>query len=167
MLKVSPPLFSLPSFRSISLAAALVLAPFAVACGGAQDASSDTSNNATAEDDLTKALSHDLICAAVAAADNSNNGDGLTEIAKSKLKGDALKDYNAWQKGMVSDYPSAAYELPVTLKGKTYTFWMVVEMNDGGGSIGVYRTNGSTVSTESGGESDTLSWDAPADKCDG
>jgi hypothetical protein len=158
-------MFSSLPVRSLSVAAALVLAPLAVACGGAPEPTS-SNDEATAEDDLTKALSQDMICAAVAAADDSNNGDGLKSVPKSKLKGNALHDFNAWQKGFSGDYPSEAYELPVKLKGKTYTFWLVVEMNDGGGSIGVYRTgNGATVSTESGGESDSPVWDAPADKC--
>jgi hypothetical protein len=157
-------MFSSLPVRSLPLLAVLALAPLAVACGGAPESTS-SNDEATAEDDLTKALSQDMICAAVNAADNSNEGDGLTSVPKSKLKGDALHDFNAWQKGMVSDYPSQAYELPVKVKGKTYTFWMVVEMNDGGGSVGVYRTSGATVATQSGGESDSPEWSSPADKC--
>jgi len=150
--------------KTLPVLAVLACSVLAVACGGSPE-STQTDTTSNAEDDLTKALSHDMVCAAVAAADDSNEGQDLKSISESKLKGDALKDYKAWQKGMVSDYPSQAFELPVKLKGKTYTFWMVVEMNDGGGSIGVYRTSGATVSTMSGGESDSPTWDAPADKC--
>ncbi len=150
--------------KLLPLASLLLVSSFAVACGGAPDPA--PAESATAEEDLTKALSHALVCAAVAAADDSNQGSNLVTIAQSKLKGDALHDFKSWQKGMVADYPSAAYELPVKLNGHTYTFWLVVEMNDGGGSQGVYRTtNGATVSIESGGESADLSWTAPADKC--
>ena len=151
--------------RHLPILSVLLCSLLAVACGGSPDATQTDPSPATTEDDLTKALSHELVCAAVAAADNSNQGSDLVEIAQSKLKGDALHDFKSWQKGMVADYPSAAYELPVKLHGKTYTFWMVVEMNDGGGSQGVYRLNGATVSIMSGGESADLSWTAPADKC--
>lgn len=152
----------------LALAAVLVFSAMSVACGGspASDPAPATPDGTENEDDLTKQLSTDLICAAVAAADESNQGSDLRGVPESKLKGDALKDFKAWQKGMVSDYPSSAYELPVKFKGKTYTFWLVVEMNDGGGSQGIYRTtNGMTVVTESGGESDSVEWSAPANKC--
>jgi len=149
--------------------AALLLSCLAFACGGSPDASpspAPTENDGAAEEDLTKALSKSLVCAAAAAADDTNQGSGLTAVAESKLKGDALRDFKSWQKGMVSDYPSQAFELPVKLKGHTYNFWLVVEMNDGGGSQGIYKTtDGSVVTSESGGESDSVEWSAPADKC--
>jgi hypothetical protein len=152
-----------PFNRSSMLA--VLLFSMAGCGGGSSDSSSPDQNPPAAEDDLTKALSQDMVCAATAAADDSNNGQGLVAVPESKLKGDALKDYKAWQKGMSSDYPSSAYELPVKQGGKTYTFWLVVEMNDGGGSMGVYRTSGAVVATESGSESGPAEWTAPANKC--
>jgi hypothetical protein len=147
--------------------AALLLSCLAFACGGSPDATpSEPASEGAAEEDLTKTLSKPLVCAAAAAADDTNQGDGLAGVAESKLKGDALKDFKSWQKGMVSDYPSQAFVLPVTFKGKTYKFWLVVEMNDGGGSQGIYKTtDGSVVTSESGGESDSAEWSAPADSC--
>ncbi|MDB4933680.1 MAG: hypothetical protein JWP87_652 [Labilithrix sp.] len=154
--------------RRTLAAAALLLSSLAFACGGSTDAStSPPADDGAAEEDLTKTLSKPLVCAAAAAADESNLGSDLTSIPQSKLKGDALRDFKAWQKGMVDDYPSQAFELPVKFKGRTYTFWLVVEMNDGGGSQGIYKTtDGSTVTSESGGESASVEWSAPANNCD-
>lgn len=99
-------------------------------------------------------------------ANDHNAGDGLDAVDRKDLKGDALSDFKAWQRGMVSDYPSEAFAMPVKLGNKTYTFILVVENNDGGGSMGIYRTtNGSTVATISGSESGDWTWSAPADKC--
>jgi hypothetical protein len=53
----------------------------------------------------------------------------------------------------------------VKLGTQTYTFIMVTENNDGGGAIGVYRTDGRTVATITYSESGGQGWDAPADKC--
>jgi hypothetical protein len=148
--------------------AALLLSCLAFACGGSPDegAPPPAAGEGSAEEDLTKTLSKPLVCAAAAAADDSNEGSGLSGVAESKLKGDALRDFKSWQKGMVSDYPSQAFVLPVTFKGKTYKFWLVIEMNDGGGSQGIYKTtDGSVVTSESGGESDSVEWSAPADNC--
>ena len=148
--------------------AALLLSCLAFACGGSPDQASaaQPADDGAAEEDLTKALSKSLVCAAAAAADDSNMGSDLTAVPESKLKGNALRDFKLWQKGMVSDYPSQAFVLPVKLKGKTYNFWLVVEMNDGGGSQGVYKmTDGSEVTSMSGGESDSPPWSAPADNC--
>jgi len=148
--------------------AALLFSCLAFACGGSPDDTSGAQpeNDGATEEDLTKALSKSLVCAAAAAADDSNLGSDLTAVPQSKLKGNALRDFKLWQKGMVDDYPSQAFVLPVKLKGKTYDFWLVVETNDGGGSQGVYKTtDGSEVTSMSGGESDSPSWSAPADSC--
>jgi hypothetical protein len=111
-------------------------------------------------------ISKDLLCAAVSAAEETNGGDGLVGISERDLKGDAKADFKEFQKGMVSDFPSEAFELPVKLGSKTYDFILVVETNDGGGQMGLYREDGSTVATESSGESDPFTWSSPADKCD-
>jgi hypothetical protein len=148
--------------------AALVGSCLAFACGGSPDdaVTPAPAADGAAEEDLTKTLSKALVCAAAAAADESNQGSGLAGVAQSKLKGEALADFKAWQKGMVSDYPSQAFELPVKFKGRTYTFWLVVEMNDGGGSQGIYKTtDGSVVTSESGSESASIEWSAPANSC--
>jgi hypothetical protein len=138
--------------------------------GCAASSSPEGADQAGSAADLTAAhqdISKDLLCAAVAAADETNGGDGLVGIDERDLKGDAKADFKEFQKGMADDYPSSAYKLPVKLGSKTYDFILVVETNDGGGSMGIYRTDGSTVATESSGESDPFNWSSPADKCDG
>lgn len=150
------------------LAAALLSFSSLLVVGCAADTSSGApTTSVPEEEDLTKAgpLSQPLVCAAVKAATDHQDGSGLKSVAQSALKGDALKDFKAWQKGMVSDYPSSAYELPVPLGKKTYTFWLVLESNDGGGAIGVYRTDGRAVATDLYSESEDNGWSAPADKC--
>lgn len=143
----------------------VVLSTSAIACGGTSAADVDPPSADEEALVTNKPLSQDLVCAAIKAAEDNPNYEGLVAMKQSALKGDALKDFKSWQKNMLPDYPSAAYELPVELKGKTYKFVLVSEMNDGGGSIGIYRQSGETVTYESGGESATLSWSAPGDKC--
>jgi hypothetical protein len=111
-------------------------------------------------------ISKELLCAAVNEAEQSNDGDGMVGIDERDLKGDAKSDFKEFQKGMADDFPSEAFKMPVKLGDKTYDFILVVETNDGGGSMGIYRTDGSTVATESSGESDPFTWSSPADKCD-
>ncbi len=147
----------------------VALGVVAVACGGsaADPVPSPTDGDVQQgdEQDLTKTLSQGLLCAAVTEATANNNSPSLPSLAKADLKGDALADFKAWQKGMVSDYPSEAFTMPVKFGKKTYSFILVIENNDGGGSMGIYRTNGSTVATISGSESGDWTWSAPADKC--
>ena len=100
-----------------------------------------------------------------AADDNSTDPQGMTEVKEADLKGDALKDFKSFQKNMLPDYPSQAFHLPVKLAGKTYTFLMVVENNDGGQYLGIYRTDGSSVATVANSESEQGTWSKPADKC--
>lgn len=151
------------------LALALVSA-LAVACGGASsDAASDSQPTQSDEEALKTSgakLTQDLLCAAVAAYNDNSEGSGMKGLDKSDLHGDALKDFKAWQKGMEGDYPSIAFELPVTFKGKTYKFIAVTEMNDGGGYGGIYKLNGDEVATSSGSESGPITWSSPADKCE-
>ncbi|MFO0671204.1 MAG: hypothetical protein U0235_16515 [Polyangiaceae bacterium] len=147
------------------IAAFAFLSVSAIACGGAGDRQVEPPSADEEALKTSKALSQDLVCAAIKAAEDNPNQEGLVRIKQSALKGDALKDFKDWQKNMLPDYPSSAYELPVELKGKTYKFVLVSEMNDGGGSIGIYRESGETVTYESGGESATLTWSAPGDKC--
>ena len=147
-----------------------VLAFTSILAGCAADASPAPApgDDGAQEEDLTKAgpLSQGLVCAALAAASDQGSPTDLKSVPQSSLKGDALSDFKSWQKGMVSDYPSAAYELPVKFGKKTYTFWYVEEMNDGGGCSGIYRTDGRVVTNECAGESGDIRWSAPADKCD-
>jgi hypothetical protein len=110
-------------------------------------------------------LSQELLCAAVKAADDSNDGQSLKSLPQASLKGDAARDFKSFQKGMVSDFPSQAFELPVKLGSKTFTFVMVQENNDGGQEIGIYREDGSTVATVANSESEQGTWSKPADKC--
>jgi hypothetical protein len=42
---------------------------------------------------------------------------------------------------------------------------MVVDNNDGGQSLGIYRTDGSNVATVFNSESEQGTWSKPADKC--
>lgn len=159
---------------ALALVASVALGLFAVGCAapsGGDEAEQGTSADLTHASSASSAASHgqisqDLLCAAVAMADQSDQLS-LTTIPESKLKGDALADYKAFQKGMASDFPSSAFELPVKLGDKTFTFILVTETNDGGGSMGIYRTDGSNVASESSGESDPFTWSKPADKCDG
>jgi hypothetical protein len=106
-----------------------------------------------------------MVCAAVNAADDEDLGTLGAALDEKDLRGQALADFKSWQKGMAAEFPSEAYELPVTLKGKTYTFWYVKEENDGGECAGVYRTDGRVVSFFCAGESGNIVWSAPADKC--
>lgn len=157
------------SVLSVLFVSALAVSSFGLAgCSGADSSSPDPNapTDPTGEDDLTKALSQDMVCA-TGKAMNDLNGDptGLKSVAKTALKGDALKDFKEFQKGMAGDYPSEAYELPVPFKGKKYTFWLVWESNDGGMYAGVYRTDGRTVFTFSQSESGEPNYSAPADKC--
>jgi hypothetical protein len=131
----------------------------------------DAADQATAEALATASAAHisqDLLCAAVHAAEDYNNtspGPHLVAIPQSKLKGAALHDFKEWQRNMLPDYPSEAFELPVELNGRTYTFTLVVENNDGGGAVGVYRTDGSFVASDTYSESEVNPWSSPADKC--
>jgi hypothetical protein len=157
---------------AVALVASVALGLFAVGCaapsGGdepEQAVGADLAHGSSSSS-AHSPISKDLLCAAVAMADQSDQVS-LATIPESKLKGDALSDFKAFQKGMVSDFPSEAFELPVKLGDKTFTFILVTETNDGGGSMGIYRTDGSTVATESSGESDPFTWSSPADKCDG
>jgi hypothetical protein len=136
--------------------------------GGGDDASAPADqggDQALSTSSSDPPLSQDLLCAAVKAADDSNDGQDLKSIPEGNLKGDALRDFKAFQKGMASDFPSQAFALPVKLASKTFSFIMVLESNDGGQEIGVYRTDGSTVATISNGESEPGTWSKPADKC--
>jgi hypothetical protein len=146
----------------------LCLSLFLAACGGSSDASIAPADEPAAEEDLTKAgpLSQGLVCAALSAVNDLGNPSGLKSVPQKSLKGDALGDFKSWQKGFTPDYPSAAYELPVKFGKKTYTFWYVEEENDGGGCSGIYRTDGRVVTNECAGESGTIEWSAPADKCE-
>jgi hypothetical protein len=146
-------------FASVALFTSACAAP---ATTGEEEGSTDSA--LTHGHDQHAPLSKDLLCAAVAAADEQN-GD-LVGIDESDLKGDARRDFKEFQKGMANDFPSAAYKMPVKLGSKTFDFILVVETNDGGGQMGIYRTDGSTVATESSGESDPFTWSSPADKCE-
>jgi hypothetical protein len=149
--------------RTQLMAFSTVLALSMLAC--AADSSNDSSSTSGAGEDLSKSgqLSQDLVCAAVGAV--SDAPDHLKSVDEKALVGQALSDFKLWQKGMVSEFPSAAYELPVVFKGKTYTFWEVTEISDGGGCTGIYRTDGRVVSSYCAGESGDIRWSAPADKC--
>jgi hypothetical protein len=156
----------------VALFAALSLTAGAAGCTTeSADAPPVATDQATAEALATASaphLSQDLLCAAVKAADDYNNtspGPKLVAIPESKLNSDALHDFKAWQRNMLPDYPSEAFELPVKLAGKTYSFILVVENNDGGGAIGVYRTDGSVVASDMYSESEGNPWSSPADKC--
>ena len=158
---------------ALALVASLALGLFAVGCaapsGGdePEQAGSADLSHGSASTSSHGQISQDLLCAAVAMADQSDQLS-LTPIDEKKLKGDALADFKAFQKGMKDDFPSSAFELPVKLGNKTFTFILVTETNDGGGSMGIYRMqDGSTVASESSGESDPFTWSKPADKCDG
>jgi hypothetical protein len=159
-------------FSLMALLASLPLVAGAVGCAveGAETPSNG-SDQATAEALATASaghLSQDLLCAAVHAAEDYNGSSmspKLVGIPQSKLKGDALHDFKAWQKNMLPDYPSEAFELPVELNGRKYTFVLVVENNDGGGAVGVYRTDGSFVASDLYSESEGNPWSSPADKC--
>jgi hypothetical protein len=157
-----------PRLPLLALFASLTV--FAVGCAGADGAPAEAEQGTAAaiksSSSSDHAISQDLLCAAVAAAEQGSEGDGLSGLSERDLKGDALSDFKAFQKGMANDYPSSAYELPVKLGSKTYDFILVVETNDGGGSMGIYRKDGSTVASESSGESDPFTWSSPADKCD-
>jgi hypothetical protein len=153
------------SARSLLTLVALSLSSLAFACSGASGADSSPTEGDDQAVTSSATLSQDLVCAVVKAADDHSDGNGLKGVNESALKGDALSDFKAWQKGMASDYPSHAFELPVPFKGKTYTFLLVSEQNDGGGSVGVYKENGQRVAAMSAGESESTSWSKPADKC--
>jgi hypothetical protein len=159
---------SVSLLRTLGLLSAMAFTSVLTGCGGSSDTSVAPAapGDEPQEEDLTKAgpLSQGLVCAALSAV--SNGADGLKGVAQKDLKGDALSDFKSWQKGMVSDYPSAAYELPVKYGTKTYTFWYVEETNDGGGCSGIYRTDGRVVTNECAGESGTIEWSAPGNKCD-
>jgi hypothetical protein len=157
------------SVLSVAFASALAVSSFGLAgCSGSDSSAptDSTANDPTGEDDLTKALSPDMICATSKAFDDlQGDPTSLKSVAQKSLKGDALKDFKEFQKGMAGDYPSEAYELPVPFKGKKYTFLLVWESNDGGMYAGVYRTDGRTVFSFSQSESGEPSYSAPADKC--
>jgi hypothetical protein len=133
--------------------------------GGGDDASAPADQAGDQALSSDAPLSQDLLCAAVKAADDSNNGDHLKSIPQGNLKGDAARDFKSFQKNMLPDFPSQAFELPVKLGSKTFTFVMVIESNDGGQEIGVYRTDGSAVATVANSESEQGTWSKPADKC--
>lgn len=159
------------STRIASLALVTLFAGLTTLVGCASDASPDAqaADDEAAATSASHPLSKDLLCAAVKeASDDSTDpiSAKLKEVQQSSLKGDALKDFKSFQKNMLPDYPSQAFDLPVTLDGKTYTFLMVVENNDGGQYIGVYRTDGSTIATVANSESENGDWGpAPADTC--
>lgn len=148
---------------TFALVAAVTALTSLVGCASdAQSTGDDTAAAASSE----HALSQDLLCAAVKEANDDSSSPSGKEIKESALKGDSLKDFKSFQKNMLPDYPSQAFELPVKLDGKTYDFIMVVENNDGGQYIGVYRTDGSTVATVANSESENGDWGPkPADKC--
>jgi hypothetical protein len=149
------------SFAAVLVASCSVCSVLGVAC-----AAPDVPEQSTEADVSSGShLSQDLVCAAVAAAEANSEGEGLTSIPQSKLRGDALHDFKAFQRNTLPDYPSVAYELPVKLGTKTYTFIMVSENNDGGGAVGLYRTDGSVVATDEYSESESNPWSSPADKC--
>jgi hypothetical protein len=153
-----------PFFSSALVVAAVAcVTSFAAGCAAHH---ADDSTSPPTDDNLTSApLTQDLICAAVKAADDSNDGEKLKKMAESELKGAALADFKSFQKNELPDFPSQAFELPVKLAAKTFTFVMVIESNDGGQSIGVYKTDGTKVSEIFNGESEPGTWKAPADKC--
>ena len=152
----------------MGLLGAMALTSVITGCGGSDASVAPAPADEPQEEDLTKAgpLSQALVCAALSAVNDLGSPNNLKSVPQKSLKGDALSDFKSWQKGMVSDYPSAAYELPVKYGKKTYTFWYVEEENDGGGCSGIYRTDGRVVTNECAGESGTIEWSAPADKCD-
>jgi hypothetical protein len=165
-------LFMSTRIGSLALVAVLsALASLATGCGSKDDSSDGAPADQGA--DLSAAsgnqpLSQDLLCAAVKAADDDGSdpqGNKLKPVAQSALKGDAAKDFKSFQKNMLPDFPSQAFELPVPLNGKTFTFLMVVDNNDGGQSLGIYRTDGSNVATVFNSESEQGTWSKPADKC--
>jgi hypothetical protein len=157
---------NLPTLLLLSCSALFTVVGCGSSDGSASPADEPASTPGTDDSELKKdQLSQDLICAAVSAANDMGDPSGLKSVPQSKLKGDALKDFRSWQRGFAGDYPSQAFELPVTLKGKTYTFILVTEMNDGGGSTGIYREDGRTVTWYSAGESGDINWSAPGDKC--
>jgi hypothetical protein len=145
----------------------LAITALLTACSGGSGDDASVPADQSGDEALSngKPLSQDLLCAAVKAADDSNDGQGLKSIPESSLKGDAAKDFKSFQKNMLPDYPSQAFQLPVKLGSKTYSFVMVIESNDGGQEIGVYRTDGSSVATVSNSESEQGTWSKPADKC--
>jgi hypothetical protein len=151
----------------IGLFSILTILATAVGCshGGSEDdaAPADTTGDQALSGNTP--LSQDLLCAAVKAADDSNQGEGLKKIPQGSLKGDAAKDFKSFQKNMLPDFPSQGFELPVKLGAKTFTFVMVQENNDGGQEIGIYREDGSTVATVANSESEQGTWSKPADKC--
>jgi hypothetical protein len=153
----------------LPLAAFASLSIFAAGCA-AESSSDDVQAASGAALSSASAAHHEiskeLLCAAVNEAEQSNDGSGMVGIDERDLKGDAKADFKEFQKGMANDFPSEAFKMPVKLGDKTYDFILVVETNDGGGSMGIYRTDGSTVATESSGESDPFTWSSPADKCD-
>lgn len=146
----------------------LALSTGIVACGGASTSDVAPEDTAADEGALKTAgaqLSKDMVCAAVKTYNDNSDGGGWKSLAQKDLKGDALKDFKEFQKGMAGDYPSEAFEMPVDFKGKTYKFIMVTESNDGGMYMGIYKLNGDTVATMSCSESGTPNWSSPADKC--
>lgn len=153
----------------LSFAVGLAFASVLSLAGCAADSadSAPPADGATDDQDLTKAgpLSKDLVCAARKAFDDNSEGEGLAAVPRSDLKGDALADFKTFQKGMASDYPSRAFKLPVPFKGKTYSFIVVLEENDGGMYAGIYRLDGRSVATLSQGESGEPNWSKPADSC--
>ena len=94
-----------------------------------------------------------------AVEESSNNNDnfsslGGTALDKSDLQGQALKDYKKLMKDFGSDYPAEASE--VVIAGRHLI--MIVEMNDGGGEVDLYKMDGSALASLSGGESDEWTW---------
>lgn len=143
-----------------------LVAALLTACGDGGSAGVGNRATPAEEQDLaSRPLSQELICAAVASYYEHADLDGLRGVSVGNLKGDALRDFKAWQRGIEADYPSEAYELPVPFRGKTYWFLLVTENNDGGGSVGVYRKDGRVVATHSYGESSPIRWSKPADSC--
>jgi hypothetical protein len=148
-----------------SYIALLATVSLLAACAAPVTGSAEESSGADLSSASSSGLSQDLVCAAVSAANDHFAGEALSSFPQSKLQGDALHDFKSWQKDMLPDYPSAAFYLPVKLGTKTYTFLMVTENNDGGGAVGVYRTDGSVVATDLYSESENNPWSSPADQC--
>ncbi len=111
----------------------------------------------------TVAIDKTLTCAAVKTffAAEENNETGLTILAQSKLKGDALADFKSFQKGMLPDYPSEAYAVTIKRpKLASVPGIVVVEHNDGGMYGGVYLADGRRIGAGSAGESTDFTWDS-------
>src|SRR5262245_37590424 len=115
------------TLRPSLLALFASLTVFAVGCAGVDGSTDERQEGATSSE--VKAghheISQQLLCAAVAEAEQASDGVGLVGISFRDLKGDAKRDFKEFQRGMENDFPSEAFEMPVKLGAKTYDFILV------------------------------------------